>query len=182
MKQDELLEYVKEFLRRAIATTLKIERNHLVTTPNAQAAVERCLITVIAIAENDGLDAAVDDLCRRRSAIGEKISCQDARKEVEASYNTFRVEVGGLTTMRKIIRAQTKPKDLWTVLRERVPIGGEYDDGWVQAADAWIIRGEKFDKILGTAKIYSFSNPDDEAAFVQQIIEMEAAKRKNPNA
>jgi hypothetical protein len=182
MSKDELLEYVKELLRRAIATTLKIEKEHLVITPNAQAAVERCLITVIAIAENDGLDGAIDDLCQMRSALGETISRKDVQKEVEACYNTFRVEVDGLTIMRKITRLQTKSEDLWTVLRERVPIGSEYNDDWIHAADAWSLRGEKLDTVLRTAKICSFSNPEDEAAFVQRITEMEAAKRKNPNA
>ena len=182
MNRDELLEYVKEFLRRAIATTLKIEKEHLVTTPKAQDAVERCLIAVIAIAENDGLDGAIDDLCRRHSALGETVSRKDVRKEVEACYNSFRVEVDGLTTMRTITRSQTESKVLWTVLRERVPIGSDYDDDWLQAADAWILRGEKLDKVLGTATICSFSNPDDEATFVRRLIEMEVAKRINPNA
>jgi hypothetical protein len=180
MNRDELLEYVKEFLRRAIATRLKIEKEHLFTTPKAQAAVERCLITVIAIAENDGLDGAIDDLGRRHLTLGETVSRKDVRKEVEACYNTFRVEVDGLTTMRKITRPQTESKVLWTVLRERVPIGSDYDDNWVQAADAWILRGEKLDTVLGTATICSFLNPGDEAEFVQELIQTEVAKRKIP--
>lgn len=179
MNKDELLEYVKEYLRRSIATTLKIEKDHLANTPNAQAAVERCLITVMAIADNDGLDGAIDDLCQKHSALSKTVSRRDVRKEVEACYNTFRVEVDGLSTMHKITRLQTKSKDIWIVLRERVPIdNSEYDDDWLQTADAWLIRGEKSDTVLGTAKIYSFTNPEAEAKFVQRIIEMEAAKHK----
>ena len=104
MNKNELFEYVKEFLRRAIASTLKIERGDLATRPDAQAAVERCLITVMAIAANDGLDGAIDDLRRRHATLGEVVRREDVLKEVEACYNTFRVEVDGLTTMHKITR------------------------------------------------------------------------------
>ena len=52
MNSGDLHGYMEELMRRAIATKLKLRRDRLVASPEAQAALERWLHTVIAIAAN----------------------------------------------------------------------------------------------------------------------------------
>jgi hypothetical protein len=176
MSRDEFLEYAKEFLRRSIAKTLKIEKQLLIEDVKAQTAVERCLVTVMTIAKYKALDEAIAELWQRYSSGGEPIPRRDVEREVNACYNTFRVEVDGLTTMHQITRPLTEPKELWSVLRERIPLEGEYDDDWIQVADAWILRGETLNKVVGTATLKSFINAEDEAAFVEHLLRLQDNK------
>jgi hypothetical protein len=179
MKMDELPENVKKLISRAIATKLKIRRNDLIALPEIKAKVDRCLMMVIAIADNQThkLDDIANDLMGIYSARGDVVSRRAILREVDECYTNFNAEISGIEQMRKMSRMKidSKTKAIWEFLRSNVPIGSEYEED-LQAADAWILRGER------TATIFSFPNTNDEAEFVQQIIEIEASKRKNHNA
>jgi hypothetical protein len=182
MNKDELPEYAKALIYRAIATKLQITRDHLVSSLEAQAKVDRCLLTVKAIADNKTLNGAVDNLLKIYSGCGEIISRRAIVKDVNQCYEKFNTEIASIESMLDMNRRNMEPKDIWDFLRSRVPIGSEYEDDWLQAADAWILRGENRAPVIGTGILYSFSNPEDEGAFVREIIEMQAPKRKNPKA
>ena len=180
MNHEELPEYVKELIYRAIATKLKIRRSQLARSPKAQAKVNRCLVTVKAIAETNTLNEAVDHLLKTHSEEGGAISPKAIVREVNECYETFNTEIAGVERMHEMNRMQidSKTKAIWEYLRANVPISSDYEDDWLQAADAWILRDEKLNVVLGTATICSFPNPEDEAGFVQGHIQAEVAKRK----
>jgi len=182
MNDDELPEYVRELTYRAIATELKIGKDNLIASPEAKAKVHRCLMIVKAIADNQTLDGAVDDLIAMLSESGNVVSRKAIQREVNACYDTFNIEIAGIERMFEMHRKKFESKDIWDFLRSRVPVGCEYEDDWLHAADAWILRGEKLDLILGTAEICSFSNPADQAKSVHRIIKTKATKRKNPKS
>jgi len=164
MNRDELPQYAKELIRRAIATKLKIRRGHLIASSDAQAAVDRCLAAVKAIADNQTLDGAIDDLLEIRLGRCGGVVRQDIQREVEACYNTFKVEIAGVERMYEMNRRNMEPKVIWDFLRCRVPVGNEYDDDWLRVADAWILRGEVIQLPLGTANIYSITGDTDSGA------------------
>jgi hypothetical protein len=182
MNHEELPEYVKGLIYRAIATKLKIGRHQLARSPEAQAKVNRCLVTVKGIAEAKTLNEAVDRLLKMHSEGGDAISPKAIVREVNECYETFNTEIAGVERMHEMNRMQidSKSKAIWECLRANVPISSDYEDDWLQAADAWILRGEKLNVVLGTATICSFPNPEDESEFVRGLIQAEVAKRKAP--
>ncbi len=164
MNRDQLPQYAKELIRRAVATKLKIPRDHLSASPDAQAAVDRCVAGVKAIADHKTLDGAIDEIFAARSQSEAEVPRKDIQREIEACYNTFNVEIAGVERMHEMNRRNMEPKDMWDFLRCRVPIGPEYDDEWMRVADALILRGEVIHMPLGTATVYSATtNMDDEA-------------------
>ena len=179
MNNDELPENVKKLISRAIATKLKIRRDHLTTSLEAKTKVDRCLMIVTAIADNQTqqLDDVVNDLMKINSTRGEVTSRRAIEGEVNECYEAFNTEIAGVGRMREMMRLKIdfKAKAIWEFLRSEVHIASEYEDD-LQSADACILRGER------TATLCSFPNPEDEAEFVQQIIEKEVAKRKNRDA
>jgi len=182
MNHEELPEYVKGLIYRAVATKLNIRKHQLARSPKCQAKVNRCVVTVQAIAESKTLDEAVDRLLKMRSEDGDTISRRGIARQVNECHGTFGAEIAGVERMHEMNRLQIESKSaaIWGFLRANVPIGSDYEDDWLQAADAWILRGEKLDLALGTATICSFANPEDEAEFVQEIIEAQVARRKVP--
>ena len=164
MNRDQLPQYAKELIRRAVATKLKIQRDHLIASPDAQAAVDRCVANVKAIADHQTLDGAIDEILAARTQSGTDVSRKEVQREIEACYNTFNIEIAGVERMHEMNRRNMEPKDMWDFLRCRVPIGPEYDDEWMRVADAWILRGEVIHLPLGTATVYSTTTEmDDEA-------------------
>ena len=183
MNHKELPEYVKELIYRAIATKLKIRKEDLFVSPEAKSKVDHCLIVVKAIADSKmpTLDGAVNNVLAIYSARGEVVSRRVIERDVNNFYETFSNEIAGIERMNEMHRLKIEASAIWDFLRSRIRVGNEYEDEWLEAADAWILRGEKRHIELGTAEICSFSNPEDQAKFVQQVIEIEAAKRKTPN-
>ena len=178
MNKNELPENVKKLISRAIATKLKIRRDHLTTSLEAKAKVDRCLMIVTAIADNhtQKLDDVVNDLMEIYSARSEVVSRGIIQREVNECDESFNTEIAGIERMREMMRTKIdcKTKAIWEFLRSRVQVGAEYEED-LESADAWILRGER------TATICSFPNPENEAEFVQQIIDIETAKRQKPD-
>jgi hypothetical protein len=156
--------------------------HQLARSPKAQANVNRCLVTVKAIAESKTLDEAVDRLLKMRSEDGNSSPRRAIVREVNECSETFNTEIAGVERMYEMnrLRIDSKSKAIWECLRANVPISSEYEDDWLQAADAWILRGEKLNVVLGTATICSFPNPEDESEFVRGLIQAEVVKRKAP--
>jgi hypothetical protein len=177
VNKDELPENVKKLISRAIATKLRIRKDRLMTSVEAKAKVDRCLMIVTAIADNQTqkLDDVVSDLMQLYLGRGEVVSRRLIQREVNKCNEDFNTEIAGIERMREMMRMKidSKIKAIWEFLRSRVHVSSEYEEDF-ESADAWILRGER------TATICSFPNPEDEAEFVQQTIEMEA-KRKNRN-
>lgn len=178
MNTDELLPYVKELLRRAIATTLKVPQSHFASSPQAQAAVSQCLTNVMAIGYNESLDAATDDLLGMRSALGANISRPELRREIEATSNTFPVEIAGFARMHEMNRRNVEAKEIWAFLRAEVPIGPEYDDEWLRAVDWNISRSGNIPSASpSTASDSPFAGePEDEEAFIRRVSGMDQPK------
>jgi hypothetical protein len=164
MIRDQLPEYAKELIRRAVATKLKIRLHDLVASPHAQAAVDRCVAAVKAIADHKTLDGAIDEIFAVRSDREAGVSRSEIQREIEACYNTFKIEIAGIERMHEMNRRNMDPKDMWDFLRSRVPIGAEYDDEWMRVADAWILRGEVIRLPLGSATVYSVETDSGDEA------------------
>ncbi|MDB6134354.1 MAG: hypothetical protein JWM59_2597 [Verrucomicrobiales bacterium] len=140
---DELLDYVKEFMRRAIATALKISRHELAGSMETQSAVTQCLTTVISIGYNNSLDAASEELHTMRSMLGQSASLADTQQHVHACYNTLREPIAGFERYHELSQRRMSPTAIWDWLRSRIHISMDYQDSWLSVADAWILRGER---------------------------------------
>jgi hypothetical protein len=151
--RQQLPHYAKELIRRAVATKLKIRRDYLIRSDDAQAAVDRCVANVKAIADHETLDGAIDEIFAARSRQEPNISRRDIQQAIEACYNTFGTEIAGIERMHQINHMNFDPKDMWDFLRCRVPIAPEYDDERIRVADAWLLRGEIVHLPLGSAEL-----------------------------
>ena len=142
---DELLDYVKEFMRRAIATALKIPRHELAGSIESQSAVTQSLTTVMSIGYNESLDAASDELHTMRSMLGQSASLAETQKHVQACYNTLREPISGFERYHELNQRQMSTRAIWDWLRSRITIAMDYQDSWLSVADAWIFRGERLE-------------------------------------
>ncbi len=127
MTKDELLEKVKELLRFSIATKLKIKASDYSTSLDTKTAVQRCVTVVMAIGCNKALDSAVDDLCELFGAFSSYVDRSKFEDEVEACYNTFRLEVAAFTNMHELNQLNVVPKDIWNVVSAPLDFDESYD-------------------------------------------------------
>ncbi|MEI6297475.1 MAG: hypothetical protein WCO84_07630 [bacterium] len=180
MDHEQLPEYVHELIYRAIATKFKIGKQQLASSPEAQAKVSRFIMAVKAIAEADTLNEAVARLLKMHSLGVDSISHEAITQEVNECYEAFAAEIAGVERMHEMnrLKIDSKSAAIWEYLRANVRLGSEYEDDWLQAADAWILRGEKLKVELGTATICSFQSPADEMEFVQEVIQAQNTKHQ----
>lgn len=117
-----------------------------------QEKVERYLVTVKAIAATPTNNDAIDALM--------KLSTKPTTREqlvadVQTCYEKLSLEIAGFEHIIPMLSRRAEPPVIWDFLRSRVSVGAEFDDEWLQSADAWILRGEVIQVPLGTARFYS---------------------------
>jgi len=152
MDTTELIRYVDDLMRRAIASDLKIRRKDLVSSPELQERVEHFLITVKAISATPTNDDAVDALV---GLVKKPASRASLAADVTTAYEKLYLEIAGFERLLEMLKLKMGPAVIWDFLRTRVPIGAEFDDEWLASADAWILRGKVIHVPLGQATIYS---------------------------
>ena len=137
-ERDQLIDDFKEFLRRAIAGRLQIDKSTYDESLDAEDLVNQCLLTVIAIGNREALDDAIRDIQIMRSITGDGITDRKAvRSEVESCYEKFRLEVEGVTRFNELSKLSNfESKDIWEFLRTNVPVTSGHDDGELQKIDA----------------------------------------------
>ena len=152
MESTELLKYIDDFMRRTIASHLKVRRHDLLSSAELQEKVERYLVTVKAIAATPTTNDAIDALMK----LGTKPTTRGRLvADVETCYEKLNLEIAGFEHILPMLRRRAEPRVIWDFLRSRVSVGTEFDDEWLQSADAWILRGEVIQVPLGTATFYS---------------------------
>ena len=150
MDTPELVKYVDDFMRRAIASHLKIRRKDLFASTALQEQVKHYLITIKAIAATPKNDDAVDALMELTQ---KPTSRARLIRDIEICYEKLSLEVAGYERMLEMLRLELGQVAIWDFLRSRVPIGSEFDDDWIRSADAWILRGEAIPVPMGSVEL-----------------------------
>jgi hypothetical protein len=150
MEMPELIRYVDDFMRRAIATGLGITKKQLQGSTDLREKIEHFLVTVKAIAATPTNDDAVAALLQLAK---EPTSRNAVICDVNHCYEVLNPVIAGFEHLLDMHRRKMEPKIIWDYLRSRVSISNEFEDDWLRSADAWIIRGEVIHVPLGTAKI-----------------------------
>ena len=84
--RDQLVKDVKQLLRRAIATRIRISKVDFDTYLDVEELVENYLRTAIAISSRTELNEAIEDIQKLRGIIGGEKSRKAVLKEVEYCY------------------------------------------------------------------------------------------------
>lgn len=127
--RDQLADDIRELLRLAIAGRLRIPKPTFDTSLEAEELVNRCLLTVVAIANRSALDDAIQDLRIMRSIAGGVVDRETVKAEVESCYEKFRVEIAAVERFNEMTKRESfQPRDVWSYLRANVQVDYGYDD------------------------------------------------------
>jgi hypothetical protein len=141
--RDQLVDDIKELLRRAIAGRLRISKPKFEESLDAEDLINRTLLIVIAIGNRSLLDDAIQDIRIVRSIIGGAVDRETVKAEVESCNENFPTEVAAITRFNEMdIRLNGigepafKPKDIWSNLRANVRVNFGYDDEGLETIDS----------------------------------------------
>jgi len=150
----ELQGYAEVLFRRSIASTLHIRPDELQSNQVKRSLVEHILQTVIAIGSHATLENAANNLVSRNNVAKTNFTYETALQHAQEVYEQFKYPIGGVERMLKLRQYPIeKLEKIWEVIRARVPIDPDYNDEWMEVADAWILRGEHRTLNLGTARV-----------------------------
>lgn len=127
-ESNQLFEDIQEFLRRAIAGSMMIQKRTYDESLDAEDRVNHCLLIVIAIGNRNALDDAIRDIQILRSITGGIVDRKVVRSEVESCYENFRFEVAAVTRFNEMSKMNFKSKDIWNNLRSNVTVTCGHDD------------------------------------------------------
>jgi len=131
---EQLIDDIRELLRRAIATSLRIHKRTYDESLDVEDLVNKSLLTVIAIGNRDALDKAIQDIRIMRSITGGEVDRETVKSEVEDCYERFRFEVAAITRLNELRkRGGFAPKDIWALLRSNVQVNNQYDEDLSEA-------------------------------------------------
>src|SRR5581483_1511951 len=114
MDTTELIRYVDDLMRRAIASDLKIRRKDLVSSPELQERVEHFLITVKAISATPTNDDAVDALV---GLVKKPASRASLAADVTTAYEKLYLEIAGFERLLEMLKLKMGPAVIWDFLR-----------------------------------------------------------------
>jgi len=136
--RDQLVDDIKDLLRRAIASRLRIPKNTYDTSLDAWEDVNKYLSTVVAIGNRKALDDSINDLRIVRSITGGGlVDRESVKSEVETCYERFRTEVDAVTRFNEMLNGGIiKVNDVWIWLRSNVHVNSGYDDDELREIDA----------------------------------------------
>jgi len=136
--RNQLGDDIKVLLRRAIASRLQISKETFDASLDADDTVNKCLLTVIAIANRSALDDAIQDIQIMRSiAGGGDVDRASVKSEVETCHEKFPIEIAAIKRFNEYSkRSNFKLKDIWSHLRSNVRLDSRYDDDELRAIDA----------------------------------------------
>ena len=136
--RDQLLDDMRELLRRTIAGRLRISKNTYDTSWDAWDEVNKCLLTVIAITNRRALDDTIADIQIIRSvAGGGPVDRETVKSEVEACEERFPMEIAAIEGFNELSKRRgIKHKDIWIYLTSKTQVILGHDDDELRDIDA----------------------------------------------
>lgn len=136
--RDQMVDDIKQLLRKAIAARLRIPKPRFDTSLDANELVDKYFTIVVAIGNRTTLDDAIRDIRIVRSVVGGgRVDHETVRAEVELCYDQFKVEIAAVERFNELTkRSGFKPKEVWVFLRSNVWVDWGYDDDELHEIDA----------------------------------------------